>query len=112
MRGAAREPQEPPAGTVTLDLSAGAITLRGEIDAALEPTLLDTLRAVEATPPGDPADLRVDAREVSFIDSTGIKFLALLTQRSGRPVLLVQPSSHVRFVLDVTRISELVTVVD
>ncbi|GEK23506.1 STAS domain-containing protein [Cellulomonas xylanilytica] len=108
--GQVTPPDDGPAGTITTDLDAGEITLRGEIDAALEAALVTVLSDVAARRAAP--QLRVDVREVSFIDSTGIKFLALLTQRSAHPVVLLHPSSQVRFVLDTTRISEILTIVD
>lgn len=84
------------------------VVLSGEVDADLGPELAEAMADAEAT--GLPVD--VDVRGVTFMDSSGIAFLARLATRSGDRVRLLHPPEAVRFLLEVTRIGELLDVVD
>lgn len=97
---------EPGSVSVLLDDDHTLVVLAGDVDATLAPDLVqaatevrDTCRAV-----------RVDTRHVTFMDSTGVSFLARLSVAGvGRPVL-VDPPDHVRFLLEITAIGDLVDV--
>ncbi|GAB2684512.1 STAS domain-containing protein [Thalassiella azotivora] len=84
------------------------VVLTGEIDAGLGPDLLEAAAAAED------ADLPVDvdAQHVRFMDSTGVAFLARLASRAHEPLVLIRPPAVVKFLVEVTSISELVRVVD
>lgn len=85
------------------------VVLTGEIDAELGSELLEA--ATSALEPALP--IEVDAQHVTFMDSTGVAFLARLASKSptGR-ITVLQPTDVVRFLLDVTDIARLVDVVD
>lgn len=84
------------------------VVLTGEIDAELGPDLLEA--ATEAEDAGRP--IEVDAQHVSFMDSTGVAFLARLASRASDPLLLIRPPAVVRFLVEVTSIGDLVLIVD
>lgn len=84
------------------------IVISGEVDADLVPDLNLAMHDAEAT--GLPID--VDAQHVSFMDSSGIAFLARLAARTTETVRLLNAPDAVRFLLDVTRIGELLELVD
>ena len=54
----------------------------------------------------------VDAHHVTFMDSSGVAFLARLSIRSQHRVRLLRVPPTVRFLLEVTRIGELLDVVE
>jgi anti-sigma B factor antagonist len=83
------------------------IVLSGEIDADLGPDLQEATSDAEAT--GLPID--IDTRHVTFMDSSGIAFLARIATRSGTRTRVIHPPETVRFLLEVTRIGELLEVV-
>lgn len=84
------------------------IVLSGEVDADLAPDLQEATADAEAT--GLP--IEVDAHHVTFMDSSGIAFLARLATRTTERVRIIRAPETVRFLLDVTRIGELLDVVD
>jgi len=83
------------------------IVLAGEIDADLGTDLQEATSDAEAT--GLPID--IDTRHVTFMDSSGIAFLARIATRSGTRTRVIHPPETVRFLLEVTRIGELLEVV-
>ena len=83
------------------------IVLSGEIDADLGPDLHEATADAEAT--GLPVD--IDTQHVTFMDSSGIAFLARIATRSGTKTRVIHPPETVRFLLEVTRIGELLEVV-
>ncbi|PPK97925.1 anti-anti-sigma factor [Kineococcus xinjiangensis] len=88
---------------------ATRVVLTGEIDAELGPDLLEA--AEDALSSGRP--VQVDAHHVTFMDSTGLAFLARLASRSrGRRVTLIRPPAVVRFLIETTNIVQLLDVVD
>jgi anti-anti-sigma factor len=88
---------------------ATRVVLTGEIDAELGPDLLEA--AEDALTSGRP--LQVDAHHVTFMDSTGLAFLARLASRSkGRRVTLIRPPAVVKFLIETTNIIQLLDVVD
>jgi anti-anti-sigma factor len=84
------------------------IVVSGEIDADLAPDLQEAAADAEAT--GLP--IEVDAQHVTFMDSSGIAFLARLASRSAARVRIIRAPDPVRFLLEVTRIGELLDLVD
>jgi anti-anti-sigma factor len=84
------------------------IVISGEIDADLAPDLLEAAADAEMT--GLP--IEVDAQYVTFMDSSGIAFLARLASRSGERIRVLHAPDTVRFLLEVTRIGELLELVD
>lgn len=84
------------------------IVISGEIDADLMPDLLEAAADAEMT--GLP--IEVDAQHVTFMDSSGIAFLARLASRSAERVRILRAPDAVRFLLEVTRIGELLDLID
>lgn len=84
------------------------IVVSGEIDADLGPDLQEAATDAEAT--GLP--IEVDATHVTFMDSSGIAFLARLASRSADRVRVLRAPDPVRFLLEVTKIGELLDLVD
>lgn len=83
------------------------IVLSGEVDADLADELSEATDEAERL--GLPID--VDAHHVTFMDSSGIAFLARLSIRSPHRVRLLRVPPTVQFLLEVTRIGELLDVV-
>ncbi|WP_308200115.1 STAS domain-containing protein [Actinotalea sp. C106] len=83
------------------------IVLSGEVDADLGPDLAEATADAEAT--GLP--IEVDAQHVTFMDSSGIAFLARLATRVSDRVRIIHAPETVLFLLEVTRIGELLDVV-
>lgn len=84
------------------------VILAGEVDADLSADLQDATTAVERS--GLPVE--VDTHHVTFMDSSGVAFLARLATRSSYRVRILNVPPTVRFLLEVTRIGELLDVVD
>lgn len=97
-------------GTVTVQTLASRtrIILVGEIDVNLAVDLAEAVTAAEVA--GAPTD--VDASAVTFMDSSGIALLARLATRTPERLRLISPPDVVTFLLDVTRIGEMVDVVE
>lgn len=93
---------------VLIDPDRVHIVLTGEIDASTAPDL--STAAMESLSTGRP--IEVDCRYVTFMDSTGVGFLARLAARSATRVRLLHPTAMVRFLLDTVMISDLVTFVE
>ncbi len=83
------------------------VVLTGEIDAELGPDLLEA--ADDALSTGRPVE--VDSHLVTFMDSTGVAFLARLASRASQRVVLLDPPDVVRFLIDTTRVSSRLDVV-
>ncbi|UZN02658.1 STAS domain-containing protein [Cellulomonas sp. S1-8] len=99
---------EPGAVQVIVGTDRTRIVLSGEVDADLGPELQEA--TAEAEQRGLP--IEVDAHHVTFMDSSGVAFLARLSIRSEHRVRLLRVPPTVRFLLEVTRIGELLDVVD
>ncbi|GIG28131.1 STAS domain-containing protein [Cellulomonas marina] len=99
---------EPGSVHVITEQDRTVIVLSGEIDADLSPELGEA--TAEAEERGLPVE--VDAHHVTFMDSSGVAFLARLSMRSKHRVRLLRVPPTVRFLLDVTKIGELLDVVD
>jgi len=109
-RGTASSRSNVEPGTVHVIVGAERtrIVLTGEVDAGLAPDLLEA--GSEAEKAGLP--IEVDAHHVTFMDSSGVAFLARLSTRSAHRVRLLRVPPTVRFLLEVTRIGDLLDVVD
>ena len=99
----------PAAGTVTLHASPDRVRLilRGELDMLMKTELLDAVH--EAVLHDVPVE--VDVRDVTFMDSSALAALSRLIQASSHRATFISPPPVVRFLLDVTRIGELVDIV-
>ena len=72
------------------------LRLVGELDAATAPHLQHRLEEHRGV-------TRLDLRDVTFIDSSGLRVLLLASRASGADGLaLLEPSGHVRRVLEMT----------
>ncbi|WP_166844627.1 STAS domain-containing protein [Isoptericola sp. BMS4] len=77
------------------------LVLWGEVDAALREAASDAMAALAAR--GTTRPVVLDARDVTFIDSSGIAFILqvyMLGQETATPVLLRAPSPAVSEVLE------------
>ena len=97
-------------GTVHVLMGAAwsRIVLSGEIDASLAADFSEAI--ADTTEIGMP--IEVDAHHVTFMDSSGVAFLARLTTQSPHRVRVLRAPATMRFLLDVTRIGELLDVLD
>ena len=98
---------EPASVHVIVEADRTCIVLSGEVDADLAADLREATADAEAT--GLP--IEVDAQHVTFMDSSGIAFLARIATRSTERVRVINAPDTVRFLLEVTRIGELLDVV-
>ncbi len=101
-------PAEPASVHVIVMRDRTRIVVSGEVDADLSGDLLEATADAEAT--GLP--IEVDAQHVTFMDSSGIAFLARLASRSAERVRVLHAPEAVRFLLEVTKIGELLELVD
>jgi anti-sigma B factor antagonist len=97
---------EPGAVQVLVEPDRTRIVLSGEVDADLAPELAEATSEAELH--GQP--IEVDTKHVTFMDSSGVAFLARLSMRSPHRVKLLRVPQTVRFLLEVTRIGELLDV--
>ncbi|GAA0310576.1 STAS domain-containing protein [Kineococcus aurantiacus] len=110
----APDPQQgTPDGRVRLEPAAGRLLVRltGEIDDELRFDLDDAAAQVARSREAGRTAVAVDAREVTFMDSAGAAFLARLAVAVRPDRITVHPSEPVAFLLDVTRLSDVVDVV-
>lgn len=82
------------------------VVLSGEVDAESERLLAQVGDDVVSR--GLP--ITVDCSGVTFMDSTGVSFLALMASRAPSPVTLVDPPDIVRFLVDTTGIGPMVRI--
>lgn len=106
--GASDQISEPASVHVIVEEDRTCILLSGEVDADLAAELREATVDAEAT--GLP--IEIDAQHVTFMDSSGIAFLARIATRSTERVRVIRAPETVRFLLEVTRIGELLDVVD
>lgn len=90
---------------------AVVLALSGEVDLATAPVVEDELRRAEAS-----QDLIVlDLRDVSFMDSTGIRMLVAADRRNrerGGALVVVQGSTQVRRLFELSGLTQHLEVVD
>lgn len=98
----------PGSAAVLTSATRARLVLAGEVDVSMNEELMEASTELEQT--GLPID--VDVRHVTFMDSSVIAVLARLTHRVSSPLRIIEPPDVVRFLLDVTKIGELVEVVD
>ncbi|ACQ81881.1 anti-sigma-factor antagonist [Beutenbergia cavernae DSM 12333] len=84
------------------------IVLAGEIDVSLAGDLADAVGRAELA--GNPTE--IDAAQVAFMDSSGIALLARVATRTPGRLAIISPPDVVRFLLEVTRIGDMVDVLD
>ena len=84
------------------------IVLSGEIDADIGPELGEAVAEAEAS--GLPVE--IDAHHITFMDSSGVAFLARLASRMPHKVRILRAPPTVKFLLEVTRIGEMLEIVD
>lgn len=84
------------------------IVLSGEVDASLTGEFGEAVD--DAVAAGLPVE--VDAHHVTFMDSSGVAFLARLTTRVPDRVRVLRAPDTMRFLLEVTRIGELLDILD
>lgn len=101
-------PGEPGEVQVIVGADRVRIVLSGDVDSDLGGELSEA--TAEAERHGLPVE--VDAHHVTFMDSAGVAFLAGLSLRSPHRVRLLRVPPTVRFLLEVTRIGELVDLVE
>ncbi|WP_083649072.1 STAS domain-containing protein [Cellulosimicrobium sp. CUA-896] len=99
---------EPASVHVIVGATRARIVLSGEIDAELGADLQEATAAAEDS--GLPVE--IDAHHVTFMDSSGVAFLARLASRGPHRVRVLRAPPTVRFLLEVTRIGELLDIVD
>lgn len=93
---------------VMVSSSRTRLVLSGEVDVALSGELTEAV--TEAERAGLPVE--IDARHITFMDSSGVSMLARLAHRTPGRLTMIEPPDVVRFLLGVTRIGEVVDVVD
>lgn len=84
------------------------LVLAGEIDAKIVGDLQNAISEAE----GSRLPVEIDAHHVTFMDSSGVAFLARLASRSPHKVRVLRAPPTVRFLLEVTRIGDLLEIVD
>lgn len=84
------------------------VVLSGEVDADLSSDLQQATDDVAQA--GLPVE--VDAHHVTFMDSTGVSFLARWAGCTPGKLKLLRTPPTVRFLLEVTRISDVLEIVD
>jgi len=97
-------------GTASVMVAQGRtrLVLSGEIDVALSSELTEAVSEAEAS--RNPVE--IDARHVTFMDSSGVALLARLAHRTPGPLTMIKPPDVVRFLLDITRLGDVVTIVE
>lgn len=83
------------------------LTLTGEIEVSAATDLADAVGRAERAA----RRTSVDASGITFMDSSGIALLARLATRTPGPLRIIDPPEVVRFLLDVTRIGDMVEIV-
>ena len=86
-----------------------SVVVRGEVDMATAPQLRDELLALVD---GGASRIALDCRGLDFLDSSGIGVLIAVRKRLGDDgsLTLEAPPAHVRKVLELTGVTEHVTI--
>jgi anti-sigma B factor antagonist len=95
-----------------VDAAGARLALRGELDIGTVPRLEEALASVLS---GSPRELEVDLRELSFLDSSGLRQFIVLAERADREgwrLALVRPGPPALSVFQVTRAEENLPFVD
>jgi anti-anti-sigma factor len=95
-----------------LDGTSARITLRGELDIATVPRLEGVVASILDQAP---SELTIDLRELSFLDSSGLRQFIVLADRSeaeGWRLALVRPAPPALSVFQITRAEENLPFVD
>jgi anti-sigma B factor antagonist len=94
----------------TADDGAATVVVRGEIDMATAPQLRDTLLGIVDA---GATRIAIDCRGLGFLDSSGIGVLIAVRKRLGDDGVLTleSPPAHVRKVLELTGVTDHVTIV-
>ena len=102
--------RSPETGTASVMVAQGRtrLVLSGEIDVALSSELTEAVSEAESS--RNPVE--IDARHVTFMDSSGVALLARLAHRTPGPLTMIKPPDVVRFLLDITRLGDVVTIVE
>lgn len=90
---------------LSLTADERGLVLAGEIDALTAPLLGEMLSPL----PGDDGDVRLDLRDVEFIDSSGLRVIIEAHQRAtdaGRRLVLAAPSRSVRRLLEISGLND------
>ena len=87
-----------------------SVVVRGEVDMATAPQLRETLLGLVDD---GASKIALDCRGLEFLDSSGIGVLIAVRNRLGEQgsLTLEAPPAHVRKVLELTGVSEHVTIV-
>jgi anti-sigma B factor antagonist len=94
------------------DTDAVTLTLTGELDIATVPRLEEALRSALA---GEPAELTIDLRPLTFMDSSGLRQFIVLTERAeteGWRLRLIRPGQPTLSIFQITRAEENLPFVD
>ena len=88
-----------------VDGHVATVSVRGEIDVATAPQLREALHELVQ---GGVTSIVLECQDLSFLDSSGIGLLVATRKRLGEGGELVidSPPSHVRKVLELTGVSE------
>ena len=101
-------PETPGAVTVRHESERVVVVLDGELDISLREQMTAAHEAaVTARKPID-----IEARTLTFADSSAMAFLAMLVARSGQPVRILDAQVAVRAVLDLLDMGEILEIVD
>ena len=98
--------------TIEDDRNPPRVVVTGELDLASSEELEEMLAQVEAS---EPATLVLDLRELEFMDSTGLRMVALAERSrgaAGRPLVLVRGPDAIHRVFAITRMDEHLSFVD
>jgi anti-anti-sigma factor len=88
------------------------VTLEGELDLVNAPRWEEELEEIEADSPGT---VILDLREITFIDSTGLRALIAADQRArsaGRRLIVVRGAKAVDRLFAVTQLDQRLEIVD
>ena len=108
MSGTAYDAADPASVNLIVGSSRARIVLSGEIDADIGPELAEATTEAEAT--GLPVE--IDAHHITFMDSSGVAFLARMATRMPGRISILRAPPTVKFLLEVTRIGDLVEIID
>jgi anti-sigma B factor antagonist len=88
------------------------VVLAGELDIGSSPEVEKVLQRVEA---GGPANLTIDLRGLTFMDSTGLRMLVAADKRArdqARTLRIIRGPAPVQRILDLTGLGDKLPLVD